>query len=40
VRRFKHIERDFQRRGKPISEASLAEMEALWQEAKEAEEAV
>jgi MazG family protein len=34
-RRFKHIERGLSLRGRPLGEASLEEMEALWQEAKE-----
>jgi ATP diphosphatase len=38
VRRFNYIERELQRLGKPIGEATLEEMEALWQSAKEAEE--
>lgn len=33
-RRFNYIERDFQSRNKPITGASLEEMEALWQDAK------
>jgi uncharacterized protein YabN with tetrapyrrole methylase and pyrophosphatase domain len=37
VRRFGHIEAELQRRGRPLAEASLDEMEALWVEAKESE---
>jgi len=37
VRRFKAIESGLQARGRTLEEASLDEMEALWQEAKKAE---
>ncbi|MEM7050830.1 MAG: nucleoside triphosphate pyrophosphohydrolase [Acidobacteriota bacterium] len=37
VRRFRYIERGLQERGRPLAEASLDEMEALWQEAKASE---
>ena len=33
-RRFRHIERGLKERGRPLGEASLEEMEELWQEAK------
>jgi MazG family protein len=33
-RRFRHIERGLRERGRELSEATLDEMEALWQEAK------
>ncbi len=33
-RRFHHIERELQRRGKALGEVSLDEMDALWDEAK------
>jgi MazG family protein len=36
-RRFRHIERGLALRGRPLGEASLEEMEALWQEAKESD---
>ncbi len=39
TRRFKHIERELQRRGVAPGEASLQEMEELWQEAKRVEKA-
>jgi MazG family protein len=39
TRRFKHIERELQGRGVALGEASLQEMEALWQEAKTREKA-
>lgn len=35
VKRFNYIERDLQARGKALSDASLDEMEALWQAAKQ-----
>ena len=34
VRRFRHIETELARRGRPLGDASLDEMEALWTEAK------
>ena len=34
VRRFRHIETELQRRGRPLEDASLDEMEALWTDAK------
>ena len=34
IRRFQHIEREVTRSGRPLEEASLDEMEALWSEAK------
>ncbi len=37
TRRFKHIERELQRRGVAPGEASLQEMEELWQDAKRRE---
>lgn len=37
VRRFGHIESELQRSGRPLGDASLDEMEALWVEAKERE---
>ena len=37
VRRFKAIEAGLQAKGRTLEEASLGEMEALWQEAKKAE---
>ena len=37
TRRFAHIERELDRRGQKLGEASLDEMEALWIEAKERE---
>jgi tetrapyrrole methylase family protein/MazG family protein len=37
VARFHHIERELERRGVPHGEASLAEMDALWDEAKSLE---
>jgi MazG family protein len=33
-RRFRHIERGLRERNRPLGEASIDEMEALWQEAK------
>jgi MazG family protein len=33
-RRFEHVERGLAARGKPLGEATLAEMDALWKEAK------
>ena len=33
-RRFHHIERELQRRGKALGEVSLDEMDALWDKAK------
>ncbi|MGV8838745.1 MAG: nucleoside triphosphate pyrophosphohydrolase [Bauldia sp.] len=36
-RRFRHIERRLAEQGKPLAEAGLEAMEALWVEAKEAE---
>ncbi len=37
VRRFGHIESAFEARGRPLKDATLDEMEALWAEAKENE---
>jgi nucleoside triphosphate diphosphatase len=37
IRRFGHIERSLAARARPIAEASLDEMEALWQAAKQLE---
>jgi MazG family protein len=37
VRRFRHVERELERRGRSAHESSLEEMEAIWQEAKRAE---
>ena len=34
IRRFQQIERALNERGSSLSEASIEEMEALWQEAK------
>ena len=39
VRRFRHIETELERRGRVPAEASLAEMEALWEDAKRGEDA-
>jgi ATP diphosphatase len=39
TRRFKHIERELQRRGVAPGDASLQEMEELWQDAKRVEKA-
>ena len=39
VRRFGHVERELQRRSQELGQASLDEMEALWQEAKAREKA-
>jgi ATP diphosphatase len=36
-RRFHHIERELERRGKKLGEATLMEMDALWDEAKRLE---
>lgn len=36
-RRFEYIEREFQKRGKKLGEASLEEMDALWEEVKRGE---
>ncbi|MCC7260799.1 MAG: nucleoside triphosphate pyrophosphohydrolase, partial [Alphaproteobacteria bacterium] len=36
-RRFHYIEEQFSKRGKPLTEGSLEEMEALWVEAKKKE---
>ena len=33
-RRFRYIERELRRQGRPLADATLQEMEALWQEAK------
>ncbi len=38
-RRFRHIETALQARGRPLTDATLDEMEALWDEAKAAERA-
>ena len=35
MRRFAYIEQALQRQGKKLKESSLAEMDALWQEAKD-----
>jgi ATP diphosphatase len=37
TRRFKHIEGELQRRGVALGDASLQEMEDLWQDAKKRE---
>jgi uncharacterized protein YabN with tetrapyrrole methylase and pyrophosphatase domain len=37
IRRFKAIESGLEARGRSLAEASLEEMEALWQEAKRSE---
>jgi uncharacterized protein YabN with tetrapyrrole methylase and pyrophosphatase domain len=37
VARFAHVERELARRGVPHGEATLAEMDALWDQAKELE---
>jgi len=37
ITRFEHVERELERRGVPHGEASLAEMDALWDEAKSRE---
>jgi len=37
VARFGHVERELARRGVPHGEATLAEMDALWEEAKSLE---
>jgi MazG family protein len=37
VSRFSHVERELARRGVPHGEATLAEMDALWEEAKDLE---
>ncbi len=37
VSRFEHVERELAKRGVPHGEASLAEMDALWEEAKSVE---
>ncbi|ACG74040.1 MazG family protein [Anaeromyxobacter sp. K] len=37
VARFEHVERELERRGVPHGSATLAEMDALWDEAKELE---
>jgi len=37
IARFEHVERELARRGVPHGEATLAEMDALWDEAKEIE---
>jgi tetrapyrrole methylase family protein/MazG family protein len=34
VRRFRHIEGELERRGRPLAEANLAEMDRLWEESK------
>ncbi len=36
-RRFRHIEQGLEKSGQRLGEASLAEMDALWEEAKEDE---
>ncbi len=37
IRRFKHIEDELKRRKKPIEEATLEEMDAIWEEVKKRE---
>jgi len=37
ITRFEHVERELERRGVPHGQASLAEMDALWDEAKSRE---
>ena len=37
ITRFEHVERELERRGVPHGQASLAEMDALWNEAKSLE---
>jgi uncharacterized protein YabN with tetrapyrrole methylase and pyrophosphatase domain len=37
-RRFQYIERELPKRGKKLGEASLEEMDALWEEVKKTEE--
>ncbi len=37
ISRFRHIEKRAAERGRPLKEMSLAEMDALWEEAKKAE---
>jgi uncharacterized protein YabN with tetrapyrrole methylase and pyrophosphatase domain len=37
-RRFRHIEQGLKGRGRSLDDATLEEMEALWQEAKSSEE--
>ena len=37
ITRFEHVERELERRGVPHGEATLAEMDALWDEAKSLE---
>jgi ATP diphosphatase len=34
IKRFKKIEEELKKRGKPIEEASLKEMDAIWDEIK------
>ncbi len=34
VRRFRHVEEELERRGRPLAEATLEEMDRLWEESK------
>ncbi len=38
IRRFNHMEQEARRQGRPLSDLTLEEMDALWEEAKEKEE--
>lgn len=35
VRRFRHVEEELERRGRPLAEATLEEMDRLWEESKD-----